>query len=99
MARRCRPTRRLIILGQAGDRDDNAIREFARSAWGFRPDRIVLKEMENYLRGRAPGRSLGNPARRVPPAGRGARKPSTRADSEFEAVRAASGLGTAGRPV
>jgi UDP-N-acetylmuramyl tripeptide synthase len=47
--------RRLIVLGQAGDRDDEAIRDFARSAWGARPDRIVLKEMEKYLRGRELG--------------------------------------------
>ena len=47
--------RRLILMGQAGDRDDSAIREFVRSAWGFRPDRIVLKEMEHYRRGRAHG--------------------------------------------
>lgn len=47
--------RRLLILGQAGDRDDQALRDLARSAWAFRPDRIVLKEMENYRRGRAPG--------------------------------------------
>jgi UDP-N-acetylmuramyl tripeptide synthase len=47
--------RRLILMGQAGDRDDDAIRDFAKSAWRFRPDRIVLKEMEKYLRGRAHG--------------------------------------------
>jgi cyanophycin synthetase len=47
--------RRLILMGQAGDREDEAIIQLARSAWGLRPDRIVLKEMEKYLRGRAPG--------------------------------------------
>jgi UDP-N-acetylmuramyl tripeptide synthase len=51
--------RRLIVMGQAGDRDDVAIAEFARSAWAFRPDRIVLKEMEKYLRGRATGDVTG----------------------------------------
>jgi len=47
--------RRLVLLGQAGDRDDIAIRDLARSAWGLRPDRIILKEMDQHLRGRAPG--------------------------------------------
>jgi UDP-N-acetylmuramyl tripeptide synthase len=51
--------RRLIILGQAGDRDDEAIRELARSAWPLRPDRIILKEMEAHLRGRQPGEATG----------------------------------------
>jgi UDP-N-acetylmuramyl tripeptide synthase len=51
--------RRLVILGQAGDRDDRALRDLARSAWAFHPDRIVLKEMDNYLRGRAPGEITG----------------------------------------
>ena len=47
--------RRLVMLGQAGDRDDAAIRELARAALALRPDRVVLKEMDAYLRGRAPG--------------------------------------------
>ncbi|HXO20855.1 MAG TPA: cyanophycin synthetase, partial [Thermoanaerobaculia bacterium] len=47
--------RRLIVLGQAGDRDDDAIRELARIAWRARPDRVVIKEMPSLLRGRAAG--------------------------------------------
>ncbi|MBA3893380.1 MAG: Mur ligase [Gemmatimonadales bacterium] len=47
--------RRLVMLGQAGDRDDQAIRDLARAALALRPDRVVLKEMDAYLRGRAPG--------------------------------------------
>jgi cyanophycin synthetase len=47
--------RRLVLLGQAGDRDDASIRELARAALALRPDRVVLKEMDAYLRGRAPG--------------------------------------------
>ena len=47
--------RRLILVGQAGDRDDRAICELAANAWLARPDKIVLKEMNPYLRGRAPG--------------------------------------------
>ncbi len=55
MAARLPAVRRLILLGQAGDRDDESIRELARAAWGARPDRIVIKELAKHLRGRAPG--------------------------------------------
>jgi UDP-N-acetylmuramyl tripeptide synthase len=44
-----------LLLGQAGDRDDEAIRELARTAWRARPDYVVLKDIDGYLRGRAPG--------------------------------------------
>ena len=47
--------RRLIMVGQAGDRSDEAIRQLARAAWSFRPDRVMIKDMGEYLRGRAPG--------------------------------------------
>ena len=48
-------TRRLVVIGQAGDRDDAAIREMARAALALRPDRVVAKEMDAYLRGRERG--------------------------------------------
>lgn len=51
--------RRLVILGQAGDRDDASIRGLARETWPWRPDRVILKEMERYLRGRQPGDATG----------------------------------------
>ena len=47
--------RKLILLGQAGDRDDESIRELVRVAWQIRPDRVVVKELHKQLRGRAPG--------------------------------------------
>ena len=47
--------RRLVLLGQAGDRTDAEIRELAAAVWAMRPDRIVVKEMEAYLRGRRAG--------------------------------------------
>jgi UDP-N-acetylmuramyl tripeptide synthase len=47
--------RRLVLIGQAGDRSDEAIRELVRAALTLEPDRVVLKEMERYLRGRRPG--------------------------------------------
>lgn len=55
MTRAMPAARRLVLLGQAGDRSDEAIRELARAAWALGPDRVVIKEMERYLRGRQPG--------------------------------------------
>lgn len=65
--------RRLLAVSQAGDRDDGALRELARAALSGPPlDRVVVKEIPNHLRGRAPGeiprilaaafRDLGQPA-------------------------------------
>ncbi len=47
--------RRLILLGQAGDRDDASLRDLARAAWRLSPDRVVIKELPEMLRGRQPG--------------------------------------------
>ena len=47
--------RRLVVLGQAGDRTDEALRALARAALRLDPSRIVLKEMGHYRRGRPPG--------------------------------------------
>ncbi|HEU4334882.1 MAG TPA: Mur ligase family protein [Candidatus Eisenbacteria bacterium] len=47
--------RRALVIGQAGDRDDASIRDLARAAWAMRPDRIFVKELEDYLRGRERG--------------------------------------------
>jgi UDP-N-acetylmuramyl tripeptide synthase len=55
LARRLPGKRRLLVLGQAGDRDDEAIRDLARAAWFLRPDRIIVKELPEMLRGRALG--------------------------------------------
>lgn len=50
------PRRRLgVLLGQAGDRDDDSIVALARQVARARPDRVVLKEMAEHLRGRTPG--------------------------------------------
>lgn len=48
-----------LLLGQAGDRDDDAVRALARAAWAAAPDHIVLKDLDGYLRGRAPGEVPG----------------------------------------
>ena len=80
--------RRLLILGQAGDRDEAEIRNLVRTAWTFRPDLIVVKEMPEMLRGRNPGevpailedelRRLGVPADAV-----------VRAEDDLDAARKA----------
>ncbi len=59
MARALPATRRLVVIGQAGDRDDHAIRELARTAWTGKPDRVLVKEMPSYLRGRPLGEVTG----------------------------------------
>jgi UDP-N-acetylmuramyl tripeptide synthase len=87
--------RRLVLLGQAGDRDDASIRELARAALGLRPDRIVLKEMDAYLRGRAPGEVSGLMTAALVEAGFAPGSIST-APGEVEAVRAALAWAGAG---
>jgi cyanophycin synthetase len=47
--------RLLLLLGQAGNRSDEAIAELARTTAAAQPDLVVIKELPNMLRGRAPG--------------------------------------------
>jgi cyanophycin synthetase len=78
--------RRLVMVGAAGDRQDEAIREMARAASRLRPDRVIVKDAEQYLRGRALGEvpalladeftRLGTPASSI-----------SRALNELEGVR------------
>lgn len=44
-----------LLLGQAGNREDDAVRALADAVAGENPDRIVLKDLPGYLRGRADG--------------------------------------------
>jgi len=55
MASRLTARRRAVIIGQAGDRDDDSIRELARAVWSEPPDLVVIKELRKYLRGRREG--------------------------------------------
>jgi UDP-N-acetylmuramyl tripeptide synthase len=48
-----------LLLGQAGDRSDDDIGLLARTAAGFAPTRIVLKDIAGMLRGRMPGEVAG----------------------------------------
>ena len=50
---------RMVVIGQAGDRNDEAIRELTRSILAMDPDRIIIKELTKYLRGREPGEVPG----------------------------------------
>jgi UDP-N-acetylmuramyl tripeptide synthase len=47
--------RRLIMLGQAGDRSDDDIRNLTRTACSLSPDQVIVTEVEQYRRGREPG--------------------------------------------
>jgi UDP-N-acetylmuramyl tripeptide synthase len=47
--------RRILLFGQAGDRDDDALRDLAAAAARFAPDLVIVKEMPALLRGRQPG--------------------------------------------
>jgi UDP-N-acetylmuramyl tripeptide synthase len=44
-----------LVLGQAGNREDAAIRELAATAAAFQPARVLLKDIEGYMRGRVAG--------------------------------------------
>ncbi|MEO5799685.1 MAG: Mur ligase family protein [Gemmatimonadales bacterium] len=55
VARSRAPERLLLLLGQAGNRGDDAIAALVRAAWDARPDRIIIKELEGYRRGREVG--------------------------------------------
>ena len=48
-----------MLLGQAGDRSNEDIRELAHVAASHRPDHVVLKDMPAFMRGRAPGEVPG----------------------------------------
>ena len=54
-ARSLHPRRLSLLLGQAGNRDDRAIGELARTAARFDPDHMVIKELPLMLRGRELG--------------------------------------------
>jgi cyanophycin synthetase len=56
VAARLRRTGRVaLLLGQAGNRSNSDIEELAATAARFRPDLVIVKETESYMRGRAPG--------------------------------------------
>ncbi|MEJ7746011.1 MAG: Mur ligase family protein [Luteimonas sp.] len=48
-----------LVLGHAGNREDDDYRALAAIAAEYRPDLIVLKDIDDYLRGREPGEIAG----------------------------------------
>ena len=48
-----------LVLGQAGNREDADIRELAAVAASFHPQRVVLKDIEGFMRGRVAGEVAG----------------------------------------
>jgi UDP-N-acetylmuramyl tripeptide synthase len=80
--------RRGVVIGQAGDRDDDAIAEFARAAWAMRPDHVFIKEMESYWRGRTRGAVPAVIERALRESGARSEGLSHH-DTELDAVRAA----------
>jgi len=80
--------RRAIVIGQAGDRDDESIARLARVAWAMAPQHVFIKEMESYLRGREPGVVPALIEQELRAAGASDTQLS-RWPSELEAVRAA----------
>ncbi|MCY7354875.1 MAG: Mur ligase [Lysobacter sp.] len=48
-----------LVLGHAGNREDKDYRALAAIAAEYRPDLIVLKDIDDYLRGREPGEIAG----------------------------------------
>jgi cyanophycin synthetase len=55
MANRLPSRRKALCFGQAGDRPDDLIREFASSAWESGFDRVFVSELAKYHRGREEG--------------------------------------------
>jgi UDP-N-acetylmuramyl tripeptide synthase len=49
------PGRLAVTVGMAGDRPDDEIVEVAREIAAGRPGRVLVRELPDYLRGRAPG--------------------------------------------
>jgi cyanophycin synthetase len=44
-----------LLLGQAGNRGDDAIKQLAEVAASYQPDLVIIKELSSMLRGREPG--------------------------------------------
>ena len=55
MAKAYAPQRTLVLLGQAGDRQDPEVRALVGATWAGRPDKIIIKDMQAHLRGRPAG--------------------------------------------
>lgn len=82
--------RRLVVVGQAGDRDERALVDMAAAVWCEEPEVVILKEMPKYRRGRPAFETRERLAQAF--LGEGARESTLRrADSEEEALQLALG--------
>ena len=83
------------MLGQAGDCEDATIRALARGAWAMHPDRVFLKDMEVYWRGRSADEIPALMRAEFLAAGAAERAIETHSD-ELSAIRAALAWAEAG---
>ena len=77
----------ITMVGQAGDRDDEAIADLARATREMDPDLVVVKSMVEYARGRDPAEIAALLRAGLEGAGDGPTPELISADSEVEAVR------------
>ncbi len=81
--------RRLLLLGQAGNRDDTQLRALSAAAWNATAfDHVIIKDMPDMLRGRAPAEVTDRLREGLLHAGAPAAVMET-AESELAGVRAA----------
>ena len=80
--------RRLVTTGQAGDREDASIRALATTIADTRPDRVIVKELEVYLRGRPEGEVAEMIVDQLQKGGL-PQESIGRADTEMDAIRQA----------
>jgi UDP-N-acetylmuramyl tripeptide synthase len=88
MANELPAKRRLIVLGQTGDRSADDSRTLAHAIWRYRPDRVIVKELEERQEGRGLGRVPARIARVLRRIGAGRSAVAT-APSELAAARKA----------
>lgn len=91
VARAMHPVRLALLLGQAGNRDDTAIGDLARTAARFAPDRILVKELPLMLRGRGLGEVPDLIERALLAAGIAAHRVEIEPDEETAALRLLDG--------
>ncbi len=79
--------RRLLVIGQAGNREDAQLRDLATSAWNAMPfDHVIVKDLPSLWRGRAAGEVPAIIAHALHDAGVPADR-ITQAPTEFDALR------------
>ncbi|MDP2007971.1 MAG: Mur ligase family protein [Rubrivivax sp.] len=82
-----------LLLGQAGNRDDEALAELARAAAAAAPDIVFIKELPLMLRGRAPGEVPARLAAGLCAAGLAPERIAHEADEEAAARRLLAWVG------